>query len=312
MTSRDPDNEAFERYLAGDDELAAGYANAATEAPDALLDAQVRKAARATAKRATEASSPWSGTFRNHAALAAVVVVTVGLLASLSLNQTEYRSPAPPHSDHTADDRVQSTAQEGRQERAPSPLAESSRSNEPHAGRSPQPEMAPLFSIDAPRASAPQIVAPDSQAGHRPKVDTKRMKPSKTFEQPDELLSEIPAAAAATNSSADAAEADAKYAIDAESTYAKPPLLREQRRELRWERPAAESPPDLMAAAPPMREQAILELRAIRKLLESGDVDAAQARWRAFQSDYPQFPALGIERVLEDYRDLLDSNPKAE
>ena len=301
MTSRDPDNEAFERFLAGDDELATGYANAATDAPDALLDARVRKAARAAAKGTTATASPWSGTIRNLAALAAVIVVTVGLLASLSLNQTAYRAPASPRADHTADGGVQSTVQEGRQERVPVPPAEPSRSDEPQAGRRPQAAYAPPFSIDAqreaedaareaimdvPAASAPRTVAPDLEEEHRTNVDGSRP----TY----------------------AAEADAQHVIDAENAYAKPSVLLERKRESRPEMSASESPPAFMAAVDPMRERAHLALRAIHELLESGDMDAAQERWRAFQRDYPEFPSVEIKAILKDYRDLLDAKPRTD
>ncbi len=310
MTSRDPDKQAFERYLAGDDEVASAYARATTEAPDDLLDARIQKAARETVKDGVPAG-PWSGTTRNRVALAVVVVVTVGIVTLLP-GPLEYHHIPATQLDRTADDRVQAREEERRTEPATPPTGTLAPKVEPKAVREPQAEAASLYDLASPGEVEGVIREPASDrsavqkppAPHRSADDDERLKrldtPTETLESRDAR-----SAPAAAGLGTPAPHPDAQAGFDADNAPMSPSMVLERRREM----PAAARPLASIGRVDPMREAAVRALRAIRELLEAGQQDAARKRWRTFQRDYPEFPRPEIKAILNGYADFLSADP---
>lgn len=95
MSPKEPIDRALEEYLKNDSELSRAYKEAAGEKPPAALDAAIlQEARRAVDHGGRVARSPFARTWLVPASLAAVLLLTVGLVTFVSRESGEALSPA--------------------------------------------------------------------------------------------------------------------------------------------------------------------------------------------------------------------------
>jgi hypothetical protein len=95
MSPKEPIDRALEEYLKNDSELSRAYKEAAGEKPPAALDAAIlEEARRAVDHGGRVARGPFARTWLVPASLAAVLLLTVGLVTFVSRENGEALSPA--------------------------------------------------------------------------------------------------------------------------------------------------------------------------------------------------------------------------
>lgn len=127
MSPKEPIDRALEEYLKNDSELSRAYKEAAGEKPPAALDAAIlEEARRAVDHGGRVARGPFARTWLVPASLAAVLLLTVGLVTFVSRESGEAPSPAGAPRRALEADRVQSQQPRSKLEaQAPAaPLAE--------------------------------------------------------------------------------------------------------------------------------------------------------------------------------------------
>lgn len=127
MSPKEPIDRALEEYLKNDSELSRAYKEAAGEKPPAALDAAIlQEARRAVDHGGRVARSPFARTWLVPASLAAVLLLTVGLVTFVSRESGEAPSPAGAPRRALEADRLQSQQPRSKLEaQAPAaPLAE--------------------------------------------------------------------------------------------------------------------------------------------------------------------------------------------
>ena len=127
MSPKEPIDRALEEYLKNDSELSRAYKEAAGEKPPAALDAAILQEARhAVDHGGRVARSPFARTWLVPASLAAVLLLTVGLVTFVSRESGEAPSPAGAPRRALEADRLQSQQPRSKLEaQAPAaPLAE--------------------------------------------------------------------------------------------------------------------------------------------------------------------------------------------
>lgn len=127
MSPKEPIDRALEEYLKNDSELSRAYKEAAGEKPPAALDAAILQEARhAVDHGGRVARGPFARTWLVPASLAAVLLLTVGLVTFVSRESGEAPSPAGAPRRALEADRLQSQQPRSKLEaQAPAaPLAE--------------------------------------------------------------------------------------------------------------------------------------------------------------------------------------------
>ncbi len=127
MSPKEPIDRALEEYLKNDSELSRAYKEAAGEKPPAALDAAIlQEARRAVDHGGRVARGPFARTWLVPASLAAVLLLTVGLVTFVSRESGEAPSPAGAPRRALEADRLQSQQPRSKLEaQAPAaPLAE--------------------------------------------------------------------------------------------------------------------------------------------------------------------------------------------
>ena len=127
MSPKEPIDRALEEYLKNDSELSRAYKEAAGEKPPAALDAAIlEEARRAVDHGGRVARGPFARTWLVPASLAAVLLLTVGLVTFVSRESGEAPSPAGAPRRALEADRLQSQQPRSKLEaQAPAaPLAE--------------------------------------------------------------------------------------------------------------------------------------------------------------------------------------------
>lgn len=191
MVKDSPDDSDLERYLRRRDDLSLAYSSLRTETPGAAVDEAVLELARSALEHSSRRRGAWRSRWPALAALAATVVLSVGLVMRVGIeNEPALQAPAvveaAPETIPQAGDEVSflrrdsaAPASPANAPKAPTVTEESdaSRANEsltstrrtsPAAKqvRSPAGTVAPLAAPDAPIASTPERSNDTSRAFH--------------------------------------------------------------------------------------------------------------------------------------------------
>lgn len=122
MSPKEPTDRVLEEYLKNDSELSRAYKEAAGEKPPAALDAAIlEEARRAVDHGGRVARSPFARTWLVPASLAAVLLLTVGLVTFVSRESGEALSPAAPLAEEPALMKQQKAPAEKKAAPAPPP-----------------------------------------------------------------------------------------------------------------------------------------------------------------------------------------------
>ena len=193
MSPKEPIDRALEEYLKNDSELSRAYKEAAGEKPPAALDAAIlEEARRAVDHGGRVARGPFARTWLVPASLAAVLLLTVGLVTFVSREGGEALSPAGAPRRALEADRLQSQQPRSKLEaQAPAaPLAEEPAlmmqqkvPAEKKAAPAPPPAK---MRTDAPASVTPAMVPAEStermrardEVGRKSKEDKREQRPS--------------------------------------------------------------------------------------------------------------------------------------
>ena len=263
MSPKEPIDRALEEYLKNDSELSRAYKEAAGEKPPAALDAAILQEARhAVDHGGRVARGPFARTWLVPASLAAVLLLTVGLVTFVSRESGEAPSPAGAPRRALEADRLQSQQPRSKLE-ALSPAA-------PGDERT---------SLKRKRAGPPAPLAEEPALMKQQKVPAEK----KAAPAPPPAKMRTDAPASVTPAMVPAESTERMRARDEVGGQGK-----EDKREQRP--PAALTATEMRALSPEEWLNRIAQLR------EQGKHDEAEASLAAFKKRYPDYP---IEKFLK-------------
>jgi hypothetical protein len=192
MSPKEPIDRALEEYLKNDSELSRAYKEAAGEKPPAALDAAILQEARhAVDHGGRVARGPFARTWLVPASLAAVLLLTVGLVTFVSRESGEAPSPAGAPRRALEADRLQSQQPRSKLEaQAPAaPLAEEPalmmQQKVPAEKKAAPAPLPAKMRTDAPASVTPAMVPAEStermrardEVGRKSKEDKREQRP---------------------------------------------------------------------------------------------------------------------------------------
>ncbi len=263
MSPKEPIDRALEEYLKNDSELSRAYKEAAGEKPPAALDAAILQEARhAVDHGGRVARGPFARTWLVPASLAAVLLLTVGLVTFVSRESGEAPSPAGAPRRALEADRLQSQQPRSKLE-AQAPAA-------PGDERT---------SLKRKRAGPPAPLAEEPALMKQQKAPAEK----KAAPAPPPAKMRTDAPASVTPAMVPAESTERRRARDEVGGQSK-----EDKREQRP--PAALTATEMRALSPEEW------LKRIAQLREQGKHDEAEASLAAFKKRYPDYP---IEKFLK-------------
>jgi len=261
MSPKEPTDRALEEYLKNDSELSRAYKEAAGEKPPAALDAAIlQEARRAVDHGGRVARSPFARTWLVPASLAAVLLLTVGLVTFVSRESGEAPSPEGGPRRALEVDRLQSQQPRSKLE-AQAPAA-------PGDERTSLKRVTPA----APLAEEPALMKQQKAPAEK-----------KAAPAPPPAKMRTDAPASVTPAMVPAESTERRRARDEVGRKSK-----EDKREQRP--PAALTATEIRALSPEEW------LKRIAQLREQGKHDEADTSLAAFKTRYPDYP---IEKFLK-------------